>query len=129
MQPTDPVAIVQAWQAAANRQDVDRLLALSDPQIEIVGPRGSGYGHQLLKDWLERAGLQLETQRIFHRDNVVVVAQHGMWHAVDTDEIVGERDVASRFRVEGARIVQFARDDRLDQALAEAGLTYADEIL
>ncbi len=50
MQDTSPVAITQAWQDAANRQDIDRLVALSEPDIEIVGPRGSGHGHQLLRD-------------------------------------------------------------------------------
>ncbi len=41
MQHGDPVALVQAWQEAANRQNVDRLLEISDPNIEMVGPRGS----------------------------------------------------------------------------------------
>ena len=36
------VETVQAWQNAANTQDKGRLLELSDPNIEIVGPRGSG---------------------------------------------------------------------------------------
>jgi hypothetical protein len=35
--------------------------------------------------------------------------------------------MASRFRVDGERIVQFARYDSLSDALAEAGLTFADE--
>src|SRR5258708_30740143 len=71
-----PTAIVQAWQAAANQQDIDRLLALSDANIEIVGPRGSGYGHQLLRDWIARAGLQLTTLRTFTCAQTVVPDQH-----------------------------------------------------
>lgn len=106
-QPENPVAIVQAWLDAANKQDLDRLLDLSDPNIEVVGPRGSGYGHQLLRDWLERAGLQLETLRVFARENVVVVAQHAIWRAAETGEVASEANVACRFRVEGSRVVQF----------------------
>ena len=53
-----PFAIVQAWQDAANSQNIDRLIELSDPNIEVVGPRGLGYGHQLLRNWLGRAGLR-----------------------------------------------------------------------
>lgn len=128
MQDTRSVAIVQAWQDAANRQDIDRLVALSDPDIEIVGPRGSGQGHQLLRNWLNRAGLSLETLRVFERDNVVVVAQHGVWRSTDTGEVMGEADIASQFRVRGEQIIQYARYDSLDAALAGAGLTYADEI-
>jgi len=60
MQHADPVAIVQAWQEAANAQDADRLVEVSDPHIEVVGPRGSGFGHQLLRDWIARAGLTLQ---------------------------------------------------------------------
>lgn len=127
MQDQDAVALVQAWQDAANRQDVERLLALSDANIEIVGPRGSGFGHQLIRDWLARAGLTLETQRVFMRDNVVVMAQHGVWRSAETGAITGEAELATRFRVQDGRIVQFARHDQLETALAEAGLSAADE--
>ena len=123
-----PFAIVQAWQDAANSQNIDRVIELSAPTIEIVGPRGSGHGHQLLRDWLGRAGLHLTTLRAFAHDNIVVLAQHGVWRSVETGEVAGERNVASRFRVDGQRIVQFARYDNLDIALDEAGLHNSDEI-
>ena len=127
MQRDSPLAIVQAWQDAVNARDVARLLELSDPDIEVVGPRGSGRGHQLLRDWLGRAGLRLETRRVFVRGNVVVLAQHGVWRSVETGEVTGEADIASRFRVGGRRVVLFARHDSLDAALAEAGLDDSDE--
>ncbi len=127
MQRDSPLAIVQAWQDAANARDVARLLELSDPDIEVVGPRGSGRGHQLLRDWLGRAGLSLETRRVFVRGDAVVLAQHGVWRSVETGEVTGEAEIASRFRVAGRRVVQFARHDSLDAALAEAGLDDSDE--
>ena len=125
---TNPLALIQAWQDAANRQDGDRLVELSAPDIEVVGPRGSGHGYQLLKDWLGRAGLHLITLRAFTHDNVVVIAQHGVWRSAETGEVTGERDLASRFRIDGQRVVQYARYDNLDVALVEAGLHYSDEI-
>ncbi len=118
--------IAQVWQDAASNQDVDRLLDLSDPQIEIVGPRGSGYGHQLLRDWVGRAGLSLTTLRVFACGNAVVIAQHGVWRSGETGEIAGEADVASHFRVDDGRVVRVARFDSLDAALAEAELSEAD---
>jgi hypothetical protein len=124
----DALAIVQAWQDAANRQDIDQLLARSSPDIEIVGPRGSGYGHQLLRDWLRRAGVHLTTLRAFARGSHVVVAQHGVWRSLDTGEPTGEREIASYFRVEGGYITRYARYDSLGDALAEAGLSATDEI-
>ncbi|HET8851677.1 MAG TPA: nuclear transport factor 2 family protein [Ktedonobacteraceae bacterium] len=124
----NPLALIQAWQDAANRQDSDRLVELSAPDIEVVGPRGSGHGYQLLKDWLGRAGLHLTTLRAFTHDNLVVVAQHAVWRSAETGEVTGERDLASRYRIDGQRVVQYARYDNLDVALVEAGLHYSDEI-
>jgi hypothetical protein len=128
VQNNDPVAVVQAWQEAANAQNIERLVELSDANIEIVGPRGSGYGHQLLRDWLARAGLTLTSLRTFARDDVVVVAQHGVWRSVETGEVQGEAELASLFRVDGQRVIQFARYDSLDAALEAGGLTKADEV-
>ena len=127
MDTTTTVEVITAWQDAANRQDEDRLLALSDPQIEIVGPRGSGYGHDLLRAWLGRAGLEMTTLRVFARDSVVVLAQHGVWRVADSGAVTGEADLASQFRVAAGRVVQFARHDHLDAALAAAGLSPSDE--
>jgi hypothetical protein len=128
MDQRSPLAIVRAWQEAANAQDIDRLLQLSTPEIEIVGARGSGYGHQLLRDWLARAGLRLQTRRVFARDGVVVVARRGTWRATETDAVIGEQAVATAFRVADGRVARVARYDSLDIALAEAGLAEGDEV-
>jgi hypothetical protein len=122
------MSLVGTWQDAVNAQDADRLLALSTPDIEIIGPRGSAYGHAILREWLSRAGLSLAPQRTFVRDNTVVVAQHAIWRSVETGEVIGETDVASCFRVAGQLISQYARYDTLDQALEAGGLGYGDEV-
>ncbi|HWE61922.1 MAG TPA: nuclear transport factor 2 family protein [Chloroflexota bacterium] len=124
----DPGAVVQDWQEAANAQRIDRLLDLSDPDIEVAGPRGSGYGHQLLRDWIARAGLTLKTLRMFVRGNTVVVEQHGTWRALDTGEITGETTLASVFHVVDGRVVRFARYDDLTMALGACGLSQLDEV-
>jgi SnoaL-like domain len=128
MQHISAYAVVRDWVGAVNRQDAELLVALSDPGIKVVGPRGSGYGHQLLRDWLGRAGLTLETRRAFARDDAVVLAQRGVWRSSETGVVSGEAEVASRFRVSGGRIVQYARHDDLAVALREAGLEESDEV-
>jgi hypothetical protein len=128
LQTSQSVWAVQSWQSAANEQNVDQLLAVSDENIEIVGPRGVASGHQILRDWLARAGLTLETRRFFARGDAVVAAQHGVWRDVDTGDVKGEADVASSFRVVNGRVTRFARFDDLGSALADAGLTEADVI-
>lgn len=128
MNTHESLALARTWQAAANDQALDRLLALSDPNIELLGPRGGGSGHQLLHDWLARAGLSLTTLRTFARHNVVVMAQRGVWRSPETGEALGEATVASLFRSADQRVTQLARYDDLDTALAAANLTLADEI-
>ena len=122
------LAVVEAWNDAANRQDAERLTELSDPNIEILGPRGSGYGHVLLRDWLTRAGLSLKTVRAFAGGNLVVLAQHGVWRSAETGEMTEERDLASHYRVAAGRVLRFARYDTLAEAFAATGLTEADEV-
>ena len=123
-----PFEIAEAWQQAANNQDSERLLALSHADIEVVGPRGSGFGHQLLRDWLGRAGLTLTTLHAFARGNSVVLAQHGVWRSSATGAVTGERDLASHFDIDGEQVVRFGRYDSLAEALAAAGLNDADAI-
>jgi hypothetical protein len=129
MQTESPVALVQAWQEAANDKDADRLVALSDSNIEIVGPRGSSYGSQVLSEWLERAGLTLTTLRVFARGPAVVVEQHGVWRAPETNEVTGDRILASSFRVENGSVTRYVRLDDLDTALNDAGLERSDEVI
>jgi ketosteroid isomerase-like protein len=124
---TPEITTVQAWQDAANNQDSECLIALSDPTIVIIGPRGQGSGYQLLRDWLARAGLTLTTQRIFQHGDTVVLAQHARWQSAATSGEASEADLASRFRVRGQRVVEFERYDDLASALTAASLSEADE--
>jgi len=120
-----PYEVVEAWQDAVNAKDAQRLVELSDEKIEIVGPRGSAYGHRVLKEWLSRAGLTLETLKIFARGDMVVVAQHGVWNSPQGE---GEADIASVFEIHAGRVARYARYDSLDDAMRDAGLTVAHEI-
>ena len=43
------VHVVEAWHAALNEGDMDRLVGLSHPDVEFGGPRGVGQGVQLLR--------------------------------------------------------------------------------
>jgi hypothetical protein len=124
----EPLDVVHAWLDAVNSRDYDGVMRVSDAYIEIVGPRGSGYGHPVLREWLDHARVTLESSRTFVRGGAVVIAQHGTWRSTENNEIIGEADVASSFLVEQRRIVRYARYDSLDEALQKAGLDYSDEI-
>lgn len=115
--------IVKTWQAAANAHDRERLLELSDPEIEIVGPRGVARGHEVLGAWLERAGLTARTKRGFVRGDTVVLAQHGVWRSVATGDLQGEADLATSFRVVGGRVTQISRYEKLEDAFGQTRLS------
>lgn len=121
------LATVERWLDAVNAKNAERLIESSDSNIEIVGPRGSAYGHQVLREWLERAGLTLTTLRIFVRGNVIVLAQHGVWHSVESGEVVGEADVASQFKIENQKVAKYARFNTLDEAFEKTELDFSDE--
>jgi hypothetical protein len=124
----DSLHVVQEWQEAVNRCDLEHLRAVSAAEIAIVGPRGVGHGFALLADWLGRAGLVLTTRRSFVRGDAVVMEQEGVWSALESGEERGAAIVASAFRVAAGRVVWYARYDSLTAALNEVGLTVADEV-
>lgn len=123
---TAALSVARAWIDAANRQDAERLAELSSPDIRISGPRGTVRGTYILGEWLKRAGLTLENKRAFAQGRAVVVAQHGVWRSGENS---GEADVASRFEVDGGRVVAYERFEDLGTALAAAGLKPSDEVL
>lgn len=127
IEPLPPATVVGEWQDAANRKDADRLVELSHPNVEVVGPRGTGRGSNLLRDWLDRAGLQVQPHRVFTRDAFVVVEQDAVWH--DAEGLTsGTARIASAFTVEAGRVTRFSRHDTLEEALTAAGLTPSDEV-
>jgi ketosteroid isomerase-like protein len=120
--------IVQRWLAAVNAGDADAALALTSPEIRLIGPRGAATGHAVLRRWIAQAGATFEVRRTFARGTAVVVAQHGVWRDPATGAVRGEADVATRFRVADHQVVELQRFDQMDAALAGAGLSPADEV-
>ena len=131
--PTEPnrstkssVEVVLAWQAAANAKDRPRVLELSHDDIEVGGPRGTSRGHQVLCEWLDRTGIELETQRVFGRGDTLVVEQTAAWTAMQGT--FTRAFIATIFEVRGDRICKAVRYDSLAEALTAAGLAETDKI-
>jgi ketosteroid isomerase-like protein len=121
------VQIVKAWHEALNDGDVDRLVTLSCPDIEVGGPRGTGRGVHILREWVDRAGIYLEPQRIFHRADTVVVEQKAQWRSAGTEQMTGSQTVGSVFVVRDARIARVMRYPDLANALRAANLCESHE--
>ena len=118
-----PLGVVEAWQQAVNAGDGERLVAVSSPDIAVGGPRGSGHGPALLREWLAHAGIQLQPLRWFSgADGAVVVEQNARWNGGDSLRL------ASSFLVAGGVLTRFFRHDDLAAALAATRLRMADEV-
>lgn len=111
-----------AWHEALNAGDVERLAALSHPDVEVGGPRGTGRGAGLLREWVERANIRLYPSRFFHDEEAVVVEEEAQWRSPETGEEIGNSTVGSVFVVRDGRVASVLRHDDLAAALEAAGL-------
>ena len=123
-----PADVVRAWLDAVNAGEIEAALALTTSDVAIVGPRGTGRGHAVLRAWLRHAGATFATRAVYARGDAVVVAQHGVWRDLATGVVVGEADVATRFVVRRARVAELERYPDLDAALRATALGEADAL-
>ncbi len=121
------VRIVKTWHESLNEADVDRLVGLSHPNIELGGPRGTGRGSQLLREWVARANIRLTPGRIFHQADTVVVEQEAEWSSPQTGQVTGSQTLASVFVLHDGRIASLLRYDDLAEALRTANLNGSHE--
>ena len=100
------------------------------PDLEVVGPRGSVRGREVLAPWLAWAGFTARPLRWFcDAGGSVVVEQDATWIDPATGTERGRAVVAAQFLVTDGRIARFQRhDDGLPAALAAAGLVESDEV-
>jgi hypothetical protein len=122
------VEAVLAWHEALNAGDAERLAALSHPEVELGGPRGSARGRRVLEDWVGRANVRLEPLRSFQNGRTVVVEEAATWRDARTGETTGEATVATIFALDGGLVAGIVRHDGLEDALRSAGLDGSDEI-
>jgi hypothetical protein len=116
------VRVVEEWHEALNAGDVERLVALSHPDVGVGGPRGTGRGAGLLREWVARANIRLEPRRVFQREETLVVEEEAEWRSPETGEVIGASTVGSVFVVRGGRVASIVRCDDLAGALDAAGL-------
>ena len=110
------IETVTAWHEALNSGDVKSLLDLSHPDVEMGGPRGTVRGAQTLREWVDRAKIRLEPERVFHGKDTVVAQQRAEWQAG------GQQTVASIFVVRDGLVRSVVRYPGLAEALRAANL-------
>jgi ketosteroid isomerase-like protein len=118
------IQTVIAWHDALNDGDVERLVALSHPEVEVGGPRGSAHGAQILREWVSRANIRLEPRRTFHEANTVVVDQGAEWQSAEPGNV---QTVASVFVISDGLVTSVVRYPDLESALRAANLDVSHE--
>jgi ketosteroid isomerase-like protein len=113
------IQTVNDWHEALNSADVDRLVTLSHPEVEVGGPRGTAHGMRILREWVDRANIHLEPLRVFHDADTVVVEQEAEWQSAEPD---GRQRVASVFVVRDGLVTSVVRYPDLASALRAANL-------
>ena len=113
------IQTVIAWHDALNDGDVKRLVALSHPDVEVGGPRGSAHGARILREWVDRANVRLEPGRTFYEAGTVVVEQGAKWQSADPASV---QTVASVFVVSDGLVTSVVRYPDLASALRAANL-------
>jgi ketosteroid isomerase-like protein len=119
--------VVEAWHEALNGGEIDRLVELSHPEVEVGGPRGTGRGAQLLREWVDRANVSLEPQRIFHHADTVIVEQWAQWRSADTGRVISSQTVGSVFVVRDGQVTRVVRYPDLADALGATDLDESHE--
>ena len=120
------IQTVTAWHEALNSGDEQRLVALSHPDVEVGGPRGSAHGAQILREWVDRTNIRLEPGRTFGEADTVVVEQQAEWQSADPG---GRQTVASVFVVSDGLVTSVVRCPDLASALRAANLDASHEVV
>ena len=115
---------VNAWHDALNSGDVERLIALSHPDVEVGGPRGRGHGAQILREWVDRANVHLKPSRTFHEADKVIVEQEAEWQTAEPGD---RQTVASVFVVRSGLVTSVVRYPDLASALRAANMDESHE--
>jgi ketosteroid isomerase-like protein len=129
---TKPVNVVRGYNQALGAVDVDAMLAFVHEDCEIVSQRGVMRGHESVRAFAARQSYGVRMvpaeQRYFARGETVVVHGTVEWRYVDSDELAGRDDGATVWTVRNGRIIRLEIHEKLEPALASAGLTRADEV-
>jgi hypothetical protein len=122
------LAVVEDWHAAVNGGDAARAGDLCTSDVEVGGPRGSGFGRELILDWVGRAGIRMEPVRWFCGPGGAVVEQDARWLDIHTGELGEPVRLATAFVVENGRVSRVLRHPDAAGALAALGLRPVDEV-
>lgn len=123
------LGIIERWHEAVNLGDARAAGALCTADVEVGGPRGSGFGRDLVVEWVGHAGIRLEPVRWFCGAEAAVVEQDARWVDAENGGLTPATRLATAFRVRDGLISGVLRHPDAGSALVQVGLGEADEVL
>ncbi len=119
-----PTEVLQAWHDAVNAHDVDAAVALCTPDVAVGGPRGTGHGHEVVRAWLVRSGIELRPQHdLVVADGHAVVHEKARWRTTDDAPVQlrdgSEHDTWVVFDVADGMLTAVRRFETEEDALRE----------
>ena len=127
MTPSFALGLVESWHTALNSGEVDSMLRLCHPDVQIGGPRSTTSGIEVMRDWFGRANVRFIPLQGFARENTVVVEQRGEW-LNESGALSSTAVVATVFTIAEDRIASVIRYEDLAAALGAASLSLADQV-
>lgn len=98
------------WLDAVTRRDTERLISLSDADIELRGPHGVGSGIEVLQQWLATVRLRVSPREGYIEDDQVAIV-----HDMDWLDAGGQVSASLRnftfFTLRGGLVTSMERDD------------------
>lgn len=120
--------VVSRWHDAVNRSDLELLAEQLQPDVAIVGPRGSAHGVDMVLAWASRAGITLQPTAWYAAGDEMVVGQEARWRDAASGQLGEPFQIGTRFRLRAGLIAHIERHMELSEALAAAGLDAAAEV-
>lgn len=117
------IETADVWIDRVNAKDVEGVLKVSDHNIEMIGPQGTGVGHDTLQQWVENSGIHLATRTRYQKSDKVVYEQQGTW-----EDQRGEVTLYTYMEIKNGKVCEIARYDTLDDAFGSSGLSEEDKI-
>lgn len=123
------VEIAEQWVQFSNDKNIEALKKVTSEELKVQGPKGEKILKlDDIKNWLERANLQLATFERYLKDDKIVMGQHGTWMNPD-NTIKGQQNVYTLLIVENKKVKELARFNTKEEAFGVSNINESDKIL
>ncbi|MFU1768824.1 helix-turn-helix domain-containing protein [Mammaliicoccus sciuri] len=123
------VEIAEQWVQFSNDKNIEALKKVTSEELKVQGPKGENILKlDDIKNWLERANLQLATFERYLKDDKIVMGQHGTWMNPD-NTIKGQQNVYTLLIVENKKVKELARFNTKEEAFSASNINESDKIL